>query len=108
MKAIKFKQHNVVFAENQEEDLPLLALRLETKEGEVIFCQRLSLSERVRVVFLGNIWVSLMMFGQPMTPSFLSTKRKDVFSIPWDKVSFTDKFRLFIDVGLIIYLDVIP
>ena len=89
MKALNFKHQTVVFAENQPQYTPLPALKLETKEGEVIFCMGLSFWERLRVLFLGKIWVSLMMFGNDLTPSFHSTRRKDVYSHPDDNKSIT-------------------
>ena len=91
MKAKKFKHQNAVFAQNQPEYTPLPALKLEDKEGHVIFCMGLSFWERVRVLFLGKIWVSLRMFDQDLTPSFHSTRRKDVYSHPDDKMSIIQK-----------------
>lgn len=105
MKAKNFKYQNVVFAKNQPEYQNLPALKLQNREGEVVFCMGLSLLERLRVLFLGEIWVSLMMFGQPLTPSHLTTKRKEVFSTPRDRMAKIDKFNLFLDLGLIIYYD---
>ncbi|MEE9451072.1 MAG: hypothetical protein V3V72_13565 [Ignavibacteriaceae bacterium] len=87
MKALNFKHQTVVFAEDQPGYLPLPALKLEGKEGYVIFCRGLTFWERLRVLFLGKIWVSLMTFNKPLTPSFLSTNRKDCYSHPDDKTS---------------------
>lgn len=81
MEPIKFKHQNVVFAENQPEYKPIPALRLDTKEGEVISCWGISLRERLTILFTGKIWLSLMMFGEPLTPSFMSTRQKDVFIV---------------------------
>ncbi len=102
MKAKEFKHQNVVFAENQPEYTPLPALKIKTKRGEVIFCMGLSFWERIRVLFIGEIWVSLLIFNQPLTPSFHSTKRKEVFYHPDDDIN---KFRRFIDLGAIIYFN---
>jgi len=86
MKPIKFKHQNVTFAKDQPEYEPLPALKLDTPEGEVISCWGMSFKERIRVLFTGCIWVSLMSFNKPLTPSYVSTKRKDVYSHPDDKV----------------------
>lgn len=93
MKPIEFKGQNMVFAKDQPEYLPLPALRLDDKMGQVISCQHLTFSERIRVLFTGKIWVSLCMFGEPLTPSKLTTKRKDFFMLRTDKVrlKFTKK-----------------
>lgn len=100
MKPVKFKHCNVTFAENQPPYSPLPVLKLDTEGGEVIFCMGLSFWERIRVLFLGKIWVSLMMFGQDLTPSFHSTRRKDVYHHPDFEVN---EFRRFIDLGVFIY-----
>jgi hypothetical protein len=84
MKAIKFKHQNIVFAENQPEYQQLPALKLDTKEGQVISCWKLNFLERVIILFTGKMWVSLMTFNKPLTPTFLSVKRKDVYSHPDD------------------------
>ena len=75
MKAKKFKHQNVVFAENQPEYKSLPALKIKSKQGEVIFCMGLSFLERLRVLFFGEIWISLMTFNQPLTPSFHTTNK---------------------------------
>lgn len=82
MKAIEFKEQNVVFAENHPEYTPLPALVIKTEDGSnpVVSCWNLSLSERIRVLFIGKIWVSLLSFSNPLTPSFLSTKKTDHFT----------------------------
>ena len=80
MKPIEFKEQNVVFAENQPEYQPLPAFRDYGPQGEVISCWRLSFRERVRILFTGNIWVSLMTLNKPLTPSFFTTKKSDIFN----------------------------
>jgi len=76
MKPIKFKECNVNFAENQDEYNTLPAFRNE--KGEVITCWNLTFRERLRVLFKGNIWLCLLSFNQPLTPSFMTTKKSDV------------------------------
>ena len=105
MKAKDFKHQNVVIAKDQPEYTPLPALRvtvprlkLGDPSGHVVFCMGLTFWERVRVLFLGHIWVSLMTFGA-LTPSYHTTRRKEVYSIPWDKVSKIDKFNLFLNLS---------
>jgi hypothetical protein len=88
MKPIEFKHQNVVFAKDQPEYMPLPALKIDSPQGEVISCWGMSFKERVKVLFIGKIWVSLMSFNKPLTPSYISVNRKDVFSIPDDSVPF--------------------
>jgi len=80
MKPIKFKEQNCTFAENQPEYLPLPAFKNKSKEGEVISCWQLSVVERIRILFTGKLWVSLMSFNKPLTPSFFTTKKSTVFN----------------------------
>ncbi len=86
MKPIEFEDQNVVYAKDQPEHQPLPALRLDTPEGQVISCWRMSFKERIKVLFTGKVWVSLMSFNKPLTPSYISVHRKDVYSRTDDKV----------------------
>lgn len=79
MKPIKFKEQNCTFAKNQPEYLPLPAFKVDEPEGRVIFCMGLSFIERIRILFTGKIWCSLMMFNKPLTPSHFTAKKSDYF-----------------------------
>lgn len=78
MKPIEFREQNVVFAKNQLEYKPLPALHLHDADGTVISCWGLSFRERIRVLFTGKIWVGLLSFGKPLTPSRLTVKKTDL------------------------------
>ena len=84
MKPIEFKHQNIVFAKDQPEYQPLPALKIDSPEGEVISCWKMSFKERVKIVFTGRVWLSLMSFNGPLTPSFLAVNRKEVYSHPSD------------------------
>ena len=71
-----FKEVNVVFAKDQPEYLPLPAFKSE--EGEVVTCWKLSWRERFRILFFGELWLSMMTFNKPLTPLFPTTKKTDV------------------------------
>ena len=80
MKPIEFKEQNTVFAKDQPEYLPLPAHRVEgDPKGQVIFCQSLSFLERVKLLFTGKIWVSFLTFNQPLTPSYFTVDKDDIF-----------------------------
>ena len=81
MKPTKFKHANVEFAKNQPQYQSLPALKLNTKEGEVIVCWKMNFFERIKVLFTGKVWVSLMTFNKKLQPSYVSVNRKDVYSI---------------------------
>lgn len=78
MKPIKFPEHNRLFAENQPEYTPLPALVLDTPSGDVISCWQLTFWERLQILYTGKLWVSLMMFGEPLTPSFFTVRKSDL------------------------------
>lgn len=91
MKPTSFKHQNIVIAKDQPPYTPLPALRLNTANGEVISCWKMSFKERVMVLFTGRVWFSLMSFNKPLTPSFMSVNRKDVYSHTDDLKPFTVK-----------------
>jgi len=94
MKAVKFKYQNIVFAEDQPEYEPLPALKIDNQTGDVVSCWRLSFKERLRVLFLGRVWLNLMTYNKPLTPSYMSVNRKDIFSHPNDDIVWWKKLLL--------------
>lgn len=86
MKPVSFKHQNIVFAKDQPEYQPLPALRIDSPQGEVISCWKMSFKERIKVLFTGVVWLSLLSFNKPLTPSFMAVNRKEVYSVPEDKI----------------------
>ena len=80
MTPIKFPEANVTFAKDQSEYQPLPAFKSDTQQGEVVSCWQLSLKERLRLLFTGKLWVSLLTFNKPLTPSFFTTKKSEVLN----------------------------
>jgi hypothetical protein len=79
MKPINFKEHNAVYGEEQPEYIPLpVFVNDEDENGEVVSCWNLSFTERVRLQFTGKIWLSLLTFHKPLTPSILTTQKKKI------------------------------
>jgi hypothetical protein len=76
MKPIKFKEQNVIYAEDQPEYLPLPAFK--TKEGNVTCCWNLSLKERIKILFTGNLWLSVLTFNQPLQPLLPTVNKNEV------------------------------
>lgn len=91
MKPIEFKHQNVVFAKDQPEYQPLPALRIDSPQGEVISCWKMGFKERIKVLFTGVIWVSLMSFNKPLTPSYIAVNRTEVYSVPEDSQTVLKK-----------------
>jgi len=56
----------VVIAKDQPEYLPLPAIICD--DGRVISRWRLSLKERIKVFFTGNLWLHQLAFHQPLQP----------------------------------------
>ncbi len=81
MKPIEFKEQNCVYAKDQPEYLPLPVHKANTEQGEVIFCMHLSFKERLKLLITGKLWCSLLTFNKPLTPSFFSVNKKDLFTI---------------------------
>lgn len=93
MKAVKFKHQNAVFAKDKSEYQPLPALKIDSPEGEVISCWKLSLKERIKIVFTGRVWLSIMSFNEPLSPSFMAVNRKEVYSHPDDGITFLQTIK---------------
>ena len=81
MKPIEFEHQNTVYGKDQPQYQQLPALKIDSENGEVISCWSLSFKERVKVLFTGKIWMSLMCFDNPLTPSYLSVNRDEVFIV---------------------------
>lgn len=80
MKPIEFPESNAVYAKDQPEYIPLPVFKADTPEGQCISCWELSFTERLRILFTGKLWVSLMTFNKPLTPSYFTTKKSEVLT----------------------------
>lgn len=67
----------VVFAKDQPEYLPLPASR--TPEGEVVTCWKMDWKARLKVLFGGKIYITMLTFNKPLTP-FHVTVDKPAYS----------------------------
>lgn len=65
MRPVTFQEQNRVWAEDQEEYLPLPAY---TDERETISCWRLSWRERLTVLLTGRLWLRQLNFGRALQP----------------------------------------
>lgn len=78
MNPIEFKEQNITYAKDQPEYNPLPAYK--DDDGVVVSCWRLSFRERLKILLTGKVWLSLMSFNKPLTPSLMSVNKKDVLS----------------------------
>lgn len=80
MEPIKFDGVNVVFGSEQTEYQPLPAERVgKPRTGQINTCWSLSPDEIKKVQETGQIYVSLLTFGQPLQPVFVSVDKLDVY-----------------------------
>jgi hypothetical protein len=68
MKPIKFKEHNKVYAKNQPQYLQLPVYEDNEQGGRVFHCWQFTLWERIKILFIGKLWISIRNFKQPLQP----------------------------------------
>ena len=78
MKPIEFKEANTNFGVGQESVEPMPALYL-GEHGEVISCWKMTFKEALRLLFTRKIWLCIVTFGKPLQPSFMGTRKKELF-----------------------------
>lgn len=66
MKPIEFEGHNIVYAKDQKEYIPLPAFR--DKDGGVVTCWELTPEERLEIFNTGKLWLKTLTFNQPLQP----------------------------------------
>lgn len=72
MNPIEFPEANKVIAKDQPQYLPLPAHIADDDEGTTTFCWKLTLRERLKILFTGTLWHQVMTFRtalQPQRPS---------------------------------------
>lgn len=79
MMPVGFREANMIYAKDQKEYLPLPAYQPpDSKRGEVVSCWRLSLKERIVLLFSGCLWLSVWTFKNPLQPIQLTVIKGDV------------------------------
>ena len=68
MKPINFKEMNKIYAENQKQYQSLPVYEDDKQGGRVFHCWRLSFRERIKVLFIGKLWINILNFGKPLQP----------------------------------------
>lgn len=66
MEPIKFKGQNIVFAENQPQYKPLPAFI--SPDGIVLTCWKMTVKERLKLLFSGRFYLQVMTFNQGLPP----------------------------------------
>ena len=73
MEPVKFPECNVTFAKDQDEYLDLPAFR--SNEGEVVSCWTMGLRERLKVLFTGKVYLTLLTFNRKLQPQRLTVDK---------------------------------
>ena len=76
MYPIEFSKSNVIYAKDQYQYLSLPAYKSE--DGCVVSCWRLSLKERIQLLFNGRLFLSLLTFNNPLQPIKIGTTFEEV------------------------------
>lgn len=79
MTPIEFEGCNTTIAKDQPQYIPLPALSLHG--GDVTFCWRLTWKERIKLLFTGTLWHTVMTFRHPLQPQMLSVTMPDVVRV---------------------------
>ena len=78
----EIKEEPILFAKDQPEYQPLPAYKY---KDNVLSCWNLSWKERLQVLFGGRIFLTLKVFGKPLTPSYISSDFKEIINVVLDK-----------------------
>lgn len=80
MKPVKFKEANVEYAKNQDTYKTLPAYKHDSPRGEVVTCWKFTFIERIILLFTGRLWVVVLSFNNPILPTFMSVKKKEIIT----------------------------
>jgi len=76
MKLINFPEQNTIYAKDQPQYLPLPAHKFKNDpSGEIVCCWKLTLKERIKVLFSGKIWHSILTFNNSLQPQKLTIEK---------------------------------
>jgi hypothetical protein len=76
MKLIEFPEQTVVIAKDQPEYRPLPAFQFaNAPTGRIACCWQLTLWERIKLLFTGKLWHTVLTFHQPLQPQLIELKK---------------------------------
>lgn len=91
MQAIKFPGHNLVLAENQPQYKQLPVCFQGGVEKAMTSCYKLTLRERLRLLFKGKLYITQLTFGAPLQPQLPSVEWKEPICVNCNKLIGTHK-----------------
>ena len=80
MRPIEFEECNVIFGASQPEfqALPAFKDNSHPQGTTVVHCWKLSPEEIAKISVTGELWVSVLTFGNPLQPIYLTINKEDV------------------------------
>jgi hypothetical protein len=77
VKIVEFDEQDVVYAKDQPEYLPLPAHKFDNADGQgrIACCWKMTIKERIKVLFTGIIWHEVLTFNAPLQPQLLSVNK---------------------------------
>lgn len=94
MKPINFDQVNVVLAKDQPEYQPLPVM-MDNHAGVVVSCWKLTMRERLKLLFGKPLWFQMMNFGQSPMPIYPTVDVREVINIDaWNKLTDSEKAEI--------------
>jgi hypothetical protein len=75
---IEFPEQTVVIAKDQPEYRPLPAYQHSDPEGTITFCWKLNFRHRLKILFTGKLWHSVLTFNGPLQPQLLLTDKPEM------------------------------
>jgi len=73
MNLIEFPEQTVVIAKDQPEYKPLPAYQHKQNDwqGMITCCWKLTIKERVKLLFTGKLWHTILTFNHPLQPQLM-------------------------------------
>ena len=79
MQLVEFTEQNVVYAKDQPEYIPLPAYKFPNDpQGNIVCCWKLSIKERIKLLFSGTIWHQILTFNKSLQPQLLSVDKPEM------------------------------
>lgn len=91
MKPIAFEEANVIYAKDQEQYGDLPSFKYPDETGTVVSCWKLSFWERVKLLFTGKLWLTLMTFHNPLQPIYMTVDKEEVIDTETSRMIIEQK-----------------
>ena len=78
MKSITFKEVNQIIGADSEGYKQLYVHKTKDQFGDVTSCWKLSLFERIQVLFTGKVWLCQRTFNHDLVNSLITTEKDEV------------------------------